>query len=137
MRRVQGALIAALRVGLGAVMCYAAATKLGEPQVFAQDIANYRLLPPGAVGFVAASLPGIEALVGLALFVRPWARAAALATLFLLVLFSTAVGSALLRGIDVECGCFGGTGHPATWWTFARDLGLCAAAGAAAWRTPP
>jgi len=117
-----------VRVGLGALLVWAAVAKLRDPHAFAQDIANYRILPASLVAPVAATLPGVEIVVGLALVLAAWRRAAAAAAFWLLVLFALAVGAALVRGINIECGCFGATGRPATWWTFARDLGLSAAA---------
>jgi hypothetical protein len=45
----------------------------------------------------------------------------------LLVAFIAFVAQALLRGIDLRCGCFGGD-EPASWWTVARDAAMLAAA---------
>ena len=50
MRRVQKALILLLRLAVGALLLWAAVLKLRDPQLFAQDIANYRMLPAGIVG---------------------------------------------------------------------------------------
>ena len=38
--------------------------------------------------------------------------------------------AAYLRGINIDCGCFGGGGGPITWVTILRNLLLMAAAGA-------
>jgi len=126
----------ALRLGVAAILIWAAVAKLGDPKAFAQDIANYRLLPAGLVPLSAAALPGIELVVGSALAIGVWTRAAGIAATALLALFTVAIASALLRDIDIDCGCFGGHGHPVSWWTFARDVGFVAAAGFVAWRAP-
>ena len=69
-------------------------------------------------------------MVGAALIVAPfvWRRAAALAALGLLVMFTVAVVFVVRSGINVECGCFGGQSGPVTAWTIGRDLALLGAA---------
>ena len=114
------ALLLASRVGLGAVFLYAAATKLPDMASFAQDFANFRLLPPGLVPYGASAVVGIEIVLGLALVSGFGARPAALAAAGLLMVFLGALAQALLRGIDLRCGCFGGD-ELANWWTVARD----------------
>lgn len=118
-----------LRVGLGALFVIAAVLKLRDPGAFATEIANYRLWSELAP-YLATTLPAIELVVGLTLMVAPlaWRRAAALATVGLLLVFTIAVAQVVARGINVDCGCFGGRSGPVTSWTVARDLALLAAA---------
>ena len=113
-------LLLAARLLTGAVFLYAAATKLPDLAAFAVDVANYRLLPAALVPPAAAALVGVELLAGLALLLGPWSRAAALLAAGLLVLFIGGLAQALLRGIDLRCGCFGDA-EPATWLTVLRD----------------
>jgi uncharacterized membrane protein YphA (DoxX/SURF4 family) len=129
-------LLLCARFAVAAILIVAAVGKLRDPQGFAQDIANYRMLPAGLVPVAAATLPGIEVALGAALVLGVWTRSAGIATTGLLLLFTIGIGSALVRGIDIDCGCFGGHGHPVSWWTFARDVGFVAAAGFVAWRAP-
>ena len=111
------------RVVLGVVFIAAAWSKLVDPRTFAEEIANYQVLPPALVPFFAAVLPGIELIAGLALTIGLWTRTAAALLTALLVAFICALSQALLRGIDLRCGCFGGA-DLATWGTVARDAGL-------------
>jgi uncharacterized membrane protein YphA (DoxX/SURF4 family) len=126
---MKGALYLALRLGLGALFLVAGALKLRDPYAFALEIANYQLLP-GLAPWLAATLPAVELVIGLALVAgpRPWARAGALAATLLLVLFTVAVASAVARGVNISCGCFGGDSGPVTWLTVLRDVALVAAA---------
>jgi putative oxidoreductase len=121
-----------LRLGLGALFVLAGVLKLAQPAAFAIEIVNYRLLP-GLAPYLAATLPAIEVVLGVALVAAPvaWQRAAALSMAGLLALFTVAVGQVVARGINVDCGCFGGNSGPVTGWTIARDLALLAAAVAA------
>ena len=56
---------------------------------------------------VAAAVPPFEVVLGSLLLAGLATRAAALAVLALLVVFSAAVGRVLVRGESVDCGCFG------------------------------
>jgi hypothetical protein len=67
--------------------------------------------------------------------VNVWASAAALVAAALLAIFTAGLSQALLRGIDLRCGCFGGA-ERATWLTVLRDVALLGAALAIAARRP-
>jgi uncharacterized membrane protein YphA (DoxX/SURF4 family) len=133
MRRLHGGrpvtrwLLIATRVALGALFLWAAVTKLPDMKGFAQDVANYRIVPALLVPYVAAAVVGVEFLAGLALISGVMARPAAAVVASLLVAFIAFVAQALLRGIDLRCGCFGGD-EPASWWTVLRDAVMLAAA---------
>jgi putative oxidoreductase len=120
---------ALLRLGLGALFIVAGVLKLRDPAAFAVEITNYRFLAELAP-YVAVTLPAIEIVVGLAIVVAPvaWRASAALAALAMLAVFTVAVAQARARGINVDCGCFGGASGPVTGWTIARDVGLMLAA---------
>jgi uncharacterized membrane protein YphA (DoxX/SURF4 family) len=124
---VRDRLLAAARIALGALFVYAAATKLPDMAAFAEDVANYRLVPSRAVPALGSAVVGLELAAGLALALGVAARGAALVLSGLLVVFVGALSHALLRGIDLRCGCFGGDA-PATWGTVARDGVMLAAA---------
>ncbi|HEY7954884.1 MAG TPA: MauE/DoxX family redox-associated membrane protein [Polyangia bacterium] len=119
----------ALRVGLGALFVIAGALKLGDPMRFAIEVTNYRLLPALAP-YLAVILPPVEVVLGLALIAMPrsWRRAAALALTGLMAIFTVAVAQVVARGINVDCGCFGGASGPVNGWTVARDVALFAMA---------
>jgi len=123
-----------LRIVLGGLLVVAGALKLGDPTAFANEITNYRFLPSLAP-WLAATLPVIEIALGLLLVVAPivWRRAAALAAAGLLAVFTVAVAQVVARGINVDCGCFGGNSGPVTALTVGRDLVLLAMAGAIMW----
>jgi putative oxidoreductase len=94
---------------------------------FAESVANYRIVPPALVPAAAAAVVGIEITASLAILANVWTRAAAWVLAALLAVFTAGLSSALARGIDLACGCFGGS-SPATWSTVLRDLVLLALA---------
>ena len=116
---------------LGGVFLVAGVEKLADPATFSEQIANYQLLPQLAP-YLATALPGLEVLLGALLIASPapgpWLRASALVTGALMVVFTAAVFSVVLRGIDVDCGCFSASGA-VSWWTVARDVALLGMAG--------
>lgn len=126
-------LLLAARLSLAGIFLWAAATKLPDMATFATEVANYRLLPSALVPWAASAVVGVEVLVGVALLTGIWLRPAALAGALLLALFTGGLAQALLRGIDLTCGCFGGN-DPATWLTVVRDLAMLVPAVAVAWR---
>ena len=123
-----------LRLGLGALFLVAGALKWRDPAGFAQEIANYHLLPALAP-YLAVVLPAIEITAGLALLAAPlsWRRAAAAALVLVTAAFTVAVVSAVARGLDISCGCFGGGSGRVTWLTVLRNLALLGGAGWLAW----
>jgi len=116
-----------LRVALGLLFLWAAVSKVPDLAAFAQDVANYRIIPPALVPYAAAVVVGIEIVTGIALVTGIATRPAAILASILLVAFTAFLAQALLRGIDLRCGCFG-TNEPASWWTVLRDLLLLTAA---------
>jgi uncharacterized membrane protein YphA (DoxX/SURF4 family) len=101
------ALVLALRFVVAAVFLTAALPKIGDPTTFATDIDNYRMLPDALIGPFAVGVPLLEALIGLALVTGVYARGAAVLASGLLVAFAIAMVQAIVRGIDLDCGCFG------------------------------
>jgi uncharacterized membrane protein YphA (DoxX/SURF4 family) len=100
-------LITLLRVALGGLLFFAGFLKLGHGSEFSETIANYMLLPAVPNQLLAVTLPWIEVSAGVLLVFGVWTRAAAMLSLLLFGAFSVAVISALTRGLDIDCGCFG------------------------------
>ncbi len=116
-----------LRIALGGLFLWAAATKVPDMGAFAESVSNYRLLPAALVPAAAAVVVGVELAAGALLVAGRAVRGAALVSAALLAVFTAGLAQALLRGIDLRCGCFGGA-ELATWWTVGRDVAMLAAA---------
>ena len=126
-RSVVDWLALAFRVFLGGFYVVAGAVKIPDPGRFAEAVANYRLLPHDWVNFVGITLPWVEVVAGLLLVSGIWFRASALIINGLTVVFIGAIASAVARGLDVECGCFGTVGGRQVGLTaIAEDVGLLA-----------
>ena len=87
------------------VFAFAGLTKLFQMQKFAASIGDFELVWSWLEEPLAAALPPIELLSALLLVLGSrWGLW--LATLQLLV-FTAVVGYGLVRGLDIDCGCFG------------------------------
>ena len=95
------------RLALAGVFLYAGIAKAWNPQEFGLEIARYRMVPHNLINVMAITLPWVEIAAGVLLVVGLWARAAALACTGMMVVFIAAIISALQRGLDISCGCFG------------------------------
>ena len=117
-------LITLLRVSLGAVFIVASLDKIQNPEAFATNIANYRLLPYVLINGMAVWLPWMEIITGTFLVLGIWTRAATIIVCGLLVVFSIAIAQALIRGLDISCGCFATNpdSERMSLWTLIWDL---------------
>jgi len=98
-------LILMIRLFLGGLFIYTSLDKITDPQSFSRDIENYHIIPFGLENSMAVILPWLELLIGLALISGCLVDGAALVSMSLLVMFIVAIGSAILRGYNIECGC--------------------------------
>jgi putative oxidoreductase len=120
----------AISLVLTAVFIYAGIDKIHDPFQFADNISGFAILPAVLINLLALGLPPFE--VGCALLLlAPWTRrVGALAIAVISVMFFTALASALLRGLTLDCGCFGAgaPSRPRMWVELALDLLLLSGA---------
>jgi uncharacterized membrane protein YphA (DoxX/SURF4 family) len=117
------------RLVTGGVWIVAGALKVGDPQGSIEAVRAYELLPGSLVEPVGLVLPAIEIAVGLALVLGVFTRAAAVMSALLFLAFIIGIASVWARGIEIDCGCFGGGGAEAGAssqypWEIARDAAL-------------
>jgi putative oxidoreductase len=96
-----------VRIALGALFVFAGATKAFDPEAFAIEIQRYNLIPWIAAAFLAMYLPWLEVLAGALLVTKRFERGALLLIIFLLLVFTVALATATVRGLGIDCGCFG------------------------------
>ncbi len=118
------------RLVLGVIFVYASWHKILDPQGFATAVHNYRILPVAAVNLFAIVLPWLELVCGLLLLAGLFTGGSTLLVGMLLIAFVIALGSALVRGIDISCGCFSNNSQsPINFWYLGRDSLLVLLAG--------
>ena len=129
---VPGFVYHACRLMLGALFVLASYEKIERPWDFGRAIYVYEMLVgPFAylISPTAVILPLLELVAGACLIVNRWVRPAALIILALNAVFMVAIGSAIARGMDIDCGCGLDVGvvaqlvgTQADWEAIARDI---------------
>lgn len=109
------------RIFIATVFIYAGAEKISDPAGFSQSIYNYRLIPNEIVNLLAISLPWIELISGILLFFGISVRENSAIIGTLLLVFIIAVAISMLRGLDIDCGCFV-KGSPVGWKKIGENL---------------
>ncbi len=109
-----------LRWSLGVVLIAAAvgvpgtewgSGKLRHPHSFAKSIRTYQMVPAPIVFPMAVYLPWLELTVGVVLLTGLWRRESLIVALLLGGMFLAANLTAMARGLEVDCGCFGAGYH--------------------------
>ncbi len=94
------------RVVVGAIFIYASYYKIIEPAVFAKGIWFYHMVPGNLINLLAVFLPWIELVCGVALIIGWQYRGTVILVNLMMIMFMIALGSAVYRGISIDCGCF-------------------------------
>ena len=94
------------RIVLGAVLIVASIDKILHPEAFAKVIGNYNVLPFGLENIIAIILPILELFVGCCLIFGVMLDGSAIITAGMMFVFIIALSQAMIRGIDINCGCF-------------------------------
>lgn len=117
-----------IRVALGVVWIWASLDKLSSPRTFVQAVRAYDVTPEWLSKTIGYGLPVVELAVGIVLILGVATRLAAAVSAALFLVFLIGIVQAAARGIQLECGCFGGggttTGGTNYTWDILRDIGL-------------
>jgi putative oxidoreductase len=121
------------RLALAAIFIYSAYAKLKAPWfVFAASIDSYRMLPPDATIWIAKTLPWFELALGVLLVIGYRVKWVAIACGVLLAGFWLSMLRAYLKGMDIDCGCFG-PGERISILTLLRDSLMVILSGVTWW----
>ena len=110
---------------IGLVFIYAGVLKAWNPVAFSRDIQNFHILPWPFGVRLAFYLPWLEIFCGVALLADYLRRGAVAILTLLMVIFIAATVAARVRGIDLDCGCFGSATKNLTFsWHLVIDFAL-------------
>lgn len=109
------------RLLVAGIFVWAAVGKLQDPYAFAVSTYAYRLVPPEVATVTGIALPAVELVAAAALVTGLFWRGGAVILGGLLLFFVVALFQAILRGIDISCGCFGKESSPVSFWLIARN----------------
>lgn len=117
-------LLFAFRFLVGFVLVIAAIPKIADPSSFAKSIEAYQLIPAIFLNLTAVLIPWVELLIGIFLIVGVMLRGSAILSAGLFAAFSIIIAVSLMRGLAIDCGCFGPNSTPLSWMRFWEDIGL-------------
>ncbi len=90
---------------LGVVFIYTSIPKIIDSGAFLVSIQNYRILPHVLAQILAVVLPWTEFIAGFLLITRIKIRIGSLLISGMLCMFIIAIGSVIIRKINIDCGC--------------------------------
>jgi len=127
------------RLVTSGVWIAAGVAKLPDPAGSVRAVRAYDLLPEAIVPTVGYLLPIAEIVVGACLVLGLLTRLMSVVSAVLFVAFIIGISAAWARGLQIDCGCFGGGGFDADAtaeypWEIARDVGLLALSLLLVWR---
>lgn len=101
----------AARLILGGVLITAGWLKAFNVSDAENAVRAYQVLPLPIADLVGIALPWIEIALGILLVLGVATRFSAIAGGTIMVIFILAIAQAALRGLSIDCGCFGGGGQ--------------------------
>jgi hypothetical protein len=117
-----------LRLGLGIMLLYSGLIKARHPYQFLSNVYDYELVGPELGKLVAVGLPALEVVIGGCLVGGICVAGALTGSVLLGAVFIFATASALYRGLNITCGCFGSSGMEVVAASaVARAAGVCLA----------
>lgn len=118
-----------LRLAFGAVFIWSGVAKLKDPISFADAVRNFELVKDPVAPAMALLIPWVEVIAGIFTMAGIWWRGSVATLLASLVVFTVALCIAWVRGLDISCGCFGGSGAVNYPLMVARNVGLAVVGG--------
>lgn len=96
-----------VRIVVASIFIFGTITKIADIGTFAEQVYAYKIVSPFLSHVTAITLPWIELATGVLMIVGLKLRASSLVTAFWLVVFIGAVAIAMMKGLNIDCGCHG------------------------------
>jgi uncharacterized membrane protein YphA (DoxX/SURF4 family) len=127
--RVRASLHLLCRIVPAALLLWAGLAKAFDRQDATLSVDAYDVLPDAAVRVVATILPWVEIAIAALLILGLFTRFAGVGTALLAGVFIAGLGQAKARGLQIDCGCFGGggAGDGVSWFDIVRDVPIALA----------
>ncbi len=119
-------------VVIGVAFLWAGIVKLMDPTAFLSAILTYEVFSYKISVVASLGIPYLELCIGACLVFSVMKGGARLLAVGLLVVFVILLSQAAMRGLDVDCGCFGSSvksSETGFFWPIARDVLMLAGIG--------
>jgi uncharacterized membrane protein YphA (DoxX/SURF4 family) len=94
------------RIIVGMMFIIVGVAKIANAAEFAEEIRNYQIMPEFILNLAAISVAWIELISGIFLLFGVKTKANSLIILAMLFVFTTAVFIAMMKGLNINCGCY-------------------------------
>ncbi len=95
------------RIPLGLIFLFAGIAKISDPVRFIFTLREFNLFSEAVIPFMVLYLPWLEFILGLFLILGLLYRASAFLLACLNTMFAIAILTVVVRGMEIDCGCFG------------------------------
>ena len=95
------------RILLGLIFLFAGIAKISDPVRFIFRFREFDLFSEAVIPFMVLYLPWLEFILGLFLILGLLYRASAFLLACLNTMFAIAILTVVVRGMEIDCGCFG------------------------------
>ncbi len=119
-------------IAVGIAFLWAGTVKLLDPSAFLSSILTYEVFSYKLSAAASLGVPYLEVCVGVCLVFRVLKGGSRLLATGLLLVFIALLTQAALRGLDVDCGCFGSSATSSEsgfFWPITRDVLMLAGIG--------
>lgn len=120
LRFFQSATLFSIKTVLGGILLWSGLTHLSNQALFLESIFRYRVFSPAIALYIAAYLPTFQVTIGSFLLLGLFRRFSLWTTFVLTLAFFLVQFLTLLRGLEIDCGCFGPSEEVITW----KSLGV-------------
>lgn len=104
---VKNILFEIIRIILAFLFILSALQKLRSLENFALSVDAYQIFAATLVNLITLIIPWLELFVGFGLLFRYKLKANLILYLIMMISFTILVFIAMVKGLDIECGCFG------------------------------
>ncbi|MCP5064676.1 MAG: DoxX family membrane protein [Ignavibacteriae bacterium] len=117
--------IAIIRLYVALVFILSGLDKINDLSTFSDAIENYKLLPLTLVNIVSIIIPWIEVVAGTMLLLGIFIKENSIIIFSMLSIFTLAIFIALLKGLNIDCGCQGTSlGQQIGIWKLIENIAL-------------
>lgn len=117
-----------VRLAVATVLLCTGLIHASQPYLFIHAVAAYQILPVEAAGVAGLILPYFHIILAICIFSRIAERVAFGLSAVIFAVYACAQGFVLVKGISIDCGCFGYSRTPITWQSAVVPTFLAAAA---------
>lgn len=108
-----------ITMGLASTLLATGMIHATQPYFFVNSIGAYKITPPAISGLMGIWLPYLQIVIAICMIFRLAEKVALCFAAGIFATFAVAQMTILVRGMEIDCGCFGFVANPISRWTLA------------------